>query len=180
MGRYQVPALIVLFPPVVVGGSALLQRLSARYRPVGAGLLLIMLLLTLWTALQAHRSYATATRSMAGLQIPLAIWIDQNLPDDAVVAILDAGALRFFGNRPTVDVIGLTTPGFAPLWREGMGAVFERLETLPQRPTHFAVFPNVSGVPYFEGTDLFSREVMRVTLPSFSNVAAVEGTKSSV
>ena len=38
-------------------------------------------------------------------------WIDANLPPASRVAINDAGALAYFGNRPVIDLIGLVSRG---------------------------------------------------------------------
>jgi hypothetical protein len=78
------------------------------------------------------------------MQMTMAQVIDDRLPPDAVVAINDAGVLRYLGGRRTVDLVGLTTPGLARLWRMGTGSLVEEISRWPasDRPTHFAIFPN--------------------------------------
>ncbi len=78
------------------------------------------------------------------MQMTMARVIDERLPKDAMVAINDAGVLRYLGGRRTVDLIGLTTPGMARLWRMGSGSLIEEMASWPSslRPTHFAIFPN--------------------------------------
>ena len=43
-----------------------------------------------------------------------------------IVAINDAGALAYFSGHRTIDLIGLTTPGFAGLWPAGCGALWRK------------------------------------------------------
>jgi len=38
------------------------------------------------------------------------MWIKENTPEDAIVAIWEAGAVRYFGERYTIDVVGLNFP----------------------------------------------------------------------
>ena len=49
----------------------------------------------------------------------------------AVVGMNDAGAIAYYGNRRTVDLLGLTSQGFAKAYRSGIGCMFERLRRLP-------------------------------------------------
>ncbi|MBM3279991.1 MAG: hypothetical protein FJY95_18240 [Candidatus Handelsmanbacteria bacterium] len=77
-------------------------------------------------------------------QVAMAQVIERELPPGASVAINDAGIQKYLVNRYTVDLIGLTSPGLARAWRHGSGSLYEHLEGMapPQRPSHFAIFPN--------------------------------------
>lgn len=177
VGRYQIPYVVSLYPPALVGVIYLGQRMG-RFGPAflaAAGV--ATALVALWTTGEGVDKYAQATASIHDLQMETAVWIKQNLPPDAYVAIVDAGVIRYAGERPTLDLIGLTSRGFAPLWRSGIGAVYERMEASPRRPTHIAVFPHVSTIPYLAQTDLFHEEIHRVEAPDYSSVGAVESTK---
>ena len=57
-----------------------------------------------WPAL-ADR-YAAECGDVEALNVAAALWIDANLPADAVVATHDAGALRYFGGRRVLDIWG--------------------------------------------------------------------------
>jgi arabinofuranosyltransferase len=45
-------------------------------------------------------------RYTAGLK-QAGIWINENTRDDATIAVVDAGALAYYGNRKTIDILGL-------------------------------------------------------------------------
>jgi hypothetical protein len=84
--------------------------------------------------------------------VSVAQWIRGNTPPDAVVAVNDVGAVAWFSDRRVVDLVGLTTPGFARPALEGSGAMYEQLAHLPpaQRPSYFSIFDDTQLVPVGE------------------------------
>lgn len=83
---------------------------------------------------------------IARQQAALGRWADANLPNDARIGVNDTGAIAYFGNRKTFDVVGLTTPSEGRYWIAGAGARFEHYERLrlsapSALPTHFIVYP---------------------------------------
>lgn len=74
-------------------------------------------------------------------------WISGHLPPDATVAVKDVGAAKYFGHRRVVDLIGLTSNGFAAAGNNGIGALYEKLRHLPPdaRPDYFAVYDKGPG-----------------------------------
>ncbi|MEM9776939.1 MAG: hypothetical protein AAF902_20345 [Chloroflexota bacterium] len=178
VGRYQMPYLGLLYPLAGLGFWYIYFRFSFLGQFVflsAVGFLLTGFLM--YSTYQNIQLYRQAAQSMRALQIATGRWIDNNLPPDARVAMLDAGAIRYYGNRYTIDIIGLTSADFAHQWRSGPGAIFEQMSNLENRPTHIVVFPNVSTIPYFERTDVFSQEVQSITAENYSNLGAVESTK---
>lgn len=175
MGRYQVPFLALLIPTACVGAVALWELRLVRV-PVPVAYLLGggLLALTLFSSYQALTSYALETRARAEQQLAIADWIDQNLPANAIVAVHDAGAIRFVGQRAMVDMIGLTTSGLAAPWRHGMGAVFEAMEALPAPPTHFATYPNAFSIPYLAGTDMFAEMLFQTEPLAYETSGSAE------
>ncbi len=69
-------------------------------------------------------------------------WIDKHLPQDVVVGVNDAGALRYFGKRFTIDLKGLNNTELA----------FDRVshEQVIAQTDWLAVFPS-----WFEGAGIF-------------------------
>lgn len=97
-------------------------------------------------------------------QIAIGRWIDTNLPKDAVVGLNDAGAIAYFGRRTTVDLVGLTSAGYARVYRSGLGCLFEHLRREPpaRLPTYFAVYPD--WFPYWPESGIFGPESFRAHL----------------
>ena len=63
-------------------------------------------------------------------QVTLGRWVRTALPPDARVGVNDTGAIAYFGERRTFDVVGLTTPGEGRFWKAGPASRFEHYERL--------------------------------------------------
>jgi hypothetical protein len=120
----------------LIGGVA-----AANLAP---GLLGMLLVFGMASTLVFAVHYGDNSSDIHRMQMTMARVIDERLPADALVAINDAGILRYLSNRRTLDLVGLTSPGMARIWREGSGSLIEYFERQPEtaRPTHFAIFPN--------------------------------------
>jgi hypothetical protein len=152
--RYQMPILPLFLLYTAVG----VARLARALANAGGGLARLAGGARLWLLLGGFVSvlfyagaYADNCEDIDRMQIALGETLRESLEPEAVVAINDAGALAYFSGRRTVDLVGLTTPGFAGLWADGSGALWEKLESLPEngRPGWFCFFPN-----WFEFEDL--------------------------
>jgi len=174
VGRYQVPFLAILVPFAGVGIGTLLNFVKPGWRTGLAIGILLWGTLVIGSSAQAVRAYYDAVASTYSQQIALADTINHELPDDALVAVHDAGAIRYLGNRNTYDMIGLTTQGAADAWRHASGAIFERMVDARQRPTHFATYPDVATIPYLAQTSLFNRQLF-MTEPYGSRTASTAG-----
>jgi hypothetical protein len=83
-------------------------------------------------------------------QVALGRWADATLPKGARVGVNDTGAIAYFGNRRTFDVVGLTTPTEGRYWVAGAASRYEHYERLHRTapallPTHFIVYPEWMG-----------------------------------
>jgi hypothetical protein len=50
--------------------------------------------------------------------VQTALWVEENTPEDAIVAVHDIGAIGYFTNRQIIDLAGLITPEVVPIIRE--------------------------------------------------------------
>jgi len=111
--------LLLAWPPLLLvmgGGLASLVRTAwagTYCRPVAAVALVGPLLLvgTLAYRLPAHaagvaRRFAAECAHVEAQNVAAGAWIDAHLPPDALVATHDAGAVRYFGRRPVLDIWG--------------------------------------------------------------------------
>jgi hypothetical protein len=86
------------------------------------------------------KNYAENCNDLADQHVVMASWMRANLRDEAVVAINDAGALAYLGERRIVDLLGLVTNDLrAPGHWRAEGPMWEQLERL--RPTHLIIYP---------------------------------------
>lgn len=122
-------------------------------------------------------------------QVALGRWADANLPADARIGVNDTGAIAYFGNRRTFDVVGLTTPSEGKYWVAGAGSRYEHYERLhasspSSLPTHFIVYPEwmscdaVLGKALHEAvvvdSSILGGQTMRVYLARFENLGSGE------
>jgi hypothetical protein len=165
IGRYQAPFVPVAIGLAVCGLAFVSRRLAPRHRFIPLSLALLLVVSAVLTVPPAVRIYRAAVRTVIDQQLAVATWIRENLPAGARVGVHDTGSLRYVGERPTYDVIGLTTAGAAIPWRHGAGSVYEHMEHSPMRPDYFAIYPDVFSIPYLAATDLFAEELFRVNVP---------------
>ena len=133
-----------------------------------------------------------AAQSASGIdrqQVALGRWADATLPRDARIGVNDTGAIAYFGNRKTFDVVGLTTPSEGRYWVAGAGSRLEHYERLrasspASLPTHFIVYPEwmscdaVLGKPLHEAvvTDstILGGQVMRAYEARYEHLGSGE------
>ncbi|MCH8897430.1 MAG: hypothetical protein IIC33_03955 [Chloroflexi bacterium] len=95
----------------------------AIIRPGSTGAKWIGLILTLFFGLLVILPYAQIPRDFVALSqqyswnnrnlqevnVAAAHWVAQNLPKEAVLGVLEGGAIRFFGNQSVIDLSGINT-----------------------------------------------------------------------
>jgi hypothetical protein len=129
--RYHMPLLIVLLSLAMV----LLQRLPLRLQ---AALGVLLLGFNGLASASFVRAQVLNLSYVAQQPLAMAEWLEQNTPPQARVAVHDVGLMRYVGERRTLDMVGLTTPGAASHWRNGPGSVAELL--LREQPNFIASY----------------------------------------
>jgi hypothetical protein len=171
--RYLLP----FFPPTlvlaVVGFYSIRTLKRRTWLPealAGFALLCSLLGLPVWAATTGGNSLQIKEQ-----QVTMGYWIRENLPPGARVGINDAGAMRYYGGHPTVDLIGLTTNGLALPTRYGVGSLYEALEAMPEekRPDYFAIYP--TWFPGFDASGALGEQVASLSLTSRPETAGIVG-----
>ena len=127
--RYLVPAYPFLLGLQLLGVAGLLKLLRellplsvGTWRwlapTVGIAALLPLLLppgQLIQRRVDSQQAFAQACKNIEQMQVALGHWVREHTAPDAVIATHDAGAIRYLGQRETIDVVGLntTTPGLA-------------------------------------------------------------------
>lgn len=171
--RYQLPMMALFFP---LAGWALLQlwhrKQSGKW--VGLALSATILIISSWTTLEYARRYRDNIDVLRHQQIPMAEWVDANLPADARIGVHDVGVMRYLWNRATYDLVGLTTDGAALAWREGSGTIIDTMASHQNRPDYFAIYHDIQALPLIEESGVFGEELSRfeTSLPRNTVVSA--------
>ncbi|HFQ93859.1 MAG TPA: hypothetical protein ENK32_07615 [Anaerolineae bacterium] len=151
-GRYTMP--LIPFQMVVagVGLAWLLQRLGnsgwrqklPNYPITQLLILLIFTLAALWQLPKWADMLATNTKEVQDIDVALGLWLAENTPPDALIAVDDIGAIGFLSGRRIVDMNGLVSPEMWPAVRQPVGLPRDRALTrlLSQsQPDYMAAFP---------------------------------------
>ncbi len=101
--------------------------------------------------------------------VTMARWAKDNLPRDAIIGVNDTGAIAYFSDRKTFDIVGLTTAGEARYWVAGVASRVEHYERLRRTdpgalPTHFIVYPEWFGTRALFGEQLHEERVTDSTI----------------
>jgi hypothetical protein len=101
--------------------------------------------------------------------VVLGKWTKENIPPGARIGVNDTGAIAYFGDHPTFDVVGLTTPGEGKYWVAGAGSRFEHYEKLretsPEKlPSYFIVYPQWMACDAVLGPEIFEATVTDATI----------------
>jgi hypothetical protein len=116
---------------------------------------------------------ATSAEAVTLQQVSLARWARDGLSPGARVGVNDTGAMAYFSDHPTFDVVGLTTRGEARYWTAGPGSRFEHYEHLSRTvlPDYFSVYPEWFGVDALLGEELQARSVSHTILGGYTMAA---------
>ncbi len=115
-----------------------------NFKYVFYGLTSFLLCFTFLGTIYFGVAYGKNCKDIYFQQLTLGRWIDENLPKDAIIAVNDLGALKYYGDRYVIDMLGLGTKGMARSWVNGAGSVYEHLENLDPKyyPQYFIIYPN--------------------------------------
>lgn len=153
--RWTDPAAMLITATAATGLGICAASCSKWKIRMAIGLLLLLCLPHFAMAATAWRTRLISDcRAIHLITVQAGKWIDENTPKDAVVAVNDAGATRYFGKRKTIDLMGLNCADLAfstvkkenhgivdylaitPTWFVGKGLYDEFPEC-----THFAIPP---------------------------------------
>lgn len=106
------PAMLLTFCAALGIARLIPQKKRVFHLPV---IVLLILSIPHFTAnaVRWRARLASDCRSINLITVQAAKWIRDNTAPDAVVAVTDAGAIRYYGNRKTLDLVGLNSAEIA-------------------------------------------------------------------
>ena len=170
-GRYMMPVIPPFLILGLLGASAAGEFFQRRLLPdarlrrysLASVALVLVPVGQFFTGGEAmERRYAEACRYISDRQVKTGHWLHDNLPEGAVVATHDIGAIGYYSGRRVIDMVGLVSPEMIPNLHnlDSLRAFLAR-----KHVTHIAVLRNwfeiVNVNPIFQ-TDEAHPEIMEV------------------
>lgn len=156
-GRYIAPVAPLMLIVGTVGiygaagyGARIFSRAKFLGRPARVVLerSLLWLLILLAVASQFRniwyraQVYGRAVSNIEEMQVSIGKWVDRNIPEDAVLAVNDIGAITYFSHREVLDTVGLISPEVLDYRRPGERLQAATLRFLrARRPDYAVIFP---------------------------------------
>jgi hypothetical protein len=177
--RYQMPMMALFFPLAAYLISVILLRIRTTriVLPLQYAVYLFSGLILPLFALALLVQFVNYHRLNVGYvyQQPyqMALWLRENTPEDAVIAVHDVGMMRYMGERTTLDIVGLTTPDAAAYWRNGPGSVAEFL--INEQPDYIANYGRGHGygLAYLADTSLYGEPLASFPIENWNRQANV-------
>jgi len=82
-------------------------------RGLATALAVLCLVAHPWELRRAAEQYAWNCQNINEVQVDIGRWVAEHTPEDAAIVVNDAGALRYFGQRRTIDLMGLNRHALA-------------------------------------------------------------------
>ena len=122
--RYLVPVFNILqilttaaIGVMAEGLAATIERPEHKREIRVLGVLLVLVLVIPSTVGYVEQAdiYGNSVKNINEQQVVIGRWLAENTPENATLAMIDAGGIAFFSNRTTIDLVGLTTPDMVHL-----------------------------------------------------------------
>jgi len=117
-GRYVIPAIPIYLFLALIGVNSILQSTNQKIKLLLFGYKVSIIAILVIFFILGGKAYAEDTAIIQSEMVETAIWINANLPPDAVIAAHDIGALGFFADRQIIDLAGLISPEVIPFIRD--------------------------------------------------------------
>jgi len=117
--RYVLPAQVFVVVTIAIGAVSAARWVWQRRRlalgpayAAGMALLLVGSLSKLPQTLREHADlFAWNCQNIDELDVAMAVWLRDNVPVGETIAVIDAGASRYWGEHKILDIIGLNHHG---------------------------------------------------------------------
>ncbi|MBE0685723.1 MAG: hypothetical protein IH585_06955 [Anaerolineaceae bacterium] len=117
-GRYVIPAIPVYLFLALIGVNSIFQSTNHKIKLSLFGYKVSIIAILVIFFILGGKAYAEDTAIIQSEMVETAMWINANLPPDAVIAAHDIGALGFFADRQIIDLAGLISPEVIPFIRD--------------------------------------------------------------
>lgn len=137
-GRYTMPLIPLQMAVAALGVARIKSRLPNALWLALCGLLAFG---GVWRLPHWAEMLGNNTREIIEIDQAMGLWLAENTPPDALVAVDDIGAVAYLSQRRIFDLNGLVTPEMWPAMHEGAGSPLAVRLMAKAGVTHLAVFP---------------------------------------
>lgn len=116
-GRYVIPTIPVYIMLSVIGIYQFFHGSIMKRNLIKFGYKVSILAVLVIFFFLGGKAYAEDVAIIQSEMVETAIWINENLPSEAILAAHDIGALGFFAGRDIIDLAGLISPEVIPFIR---------------------------------------------------------------
>ncbi|PKO05575.1 MAG: hypothetical protein CVU41_10910 [Chloroflexi bacterium HGW-Chloroflexi-3] len=116
-GRYVIPAIPVYLLLSLIGIYSFCKHSMPNRILIKFGYKVSILAILLIFFILGGKAYAEDVAIIQSEMVDTSMWINKNLPPDAVIAAHDIGAMGFFAGRQIIDLAGLISPEVIPFIR---------------------------------------------------------------
>ncbi|MEW6482165.1 MAG: hypothetical protein AB1397_04105, partial [bacterium] len=144
--RYITP----YYPLFLIMTAVGIQRLASflNQKEWFTGISVFFIFFSFMTSLYFAVAYGKNCKDIYLQQLTVAKWVSENIPANAIIALNDAGAIKYISQRYCIDLVGLCYPKIVKSsthCADGNGAICEFLERLERKPDYFIIYPSWFG-----------------------------------
>ncbi len=114
---------------------------------------------------EKRNHFISDSRAIFLINVQAGLWIHEHVPEQSVVGVNDAGAIRYFGGRQTIDLLGLNNREIA-FQEKDFAEILAKLDWLAIFPSWYALeYPMIEA--NFEPQQVFSVPAEEYTICNF-------------
>ncbi len=117
-GRYVIPTIPVYLLLSLIGIYSIFEAYFKKRKLFIFGYTAATLSVLIIFFFLGGKAFAEDVAIIQTEMVDTALWINENLPKDSVIAAHDIGAVGFFANRKIIDLAGLISPEVIPFIRD--------------------------------------------------------------
>ncbi len=142
-GRYIIPFIPVYFIIGICGIKEFLYKVRMNRKAIFVSIIstfiYLIIMLVNWGS-----TFGLNVKNINDMHINIGNWVNENIPEDSVIALNDIGAITYISQREIIDMVGLVSPEVLEV-TEGLSKK-EREEPLwdyliSQKPDYLIILP---------------------------------------
>jgi len=143
--RYIIPYYPLFLVITAIGIYYLSQVFLTNKNEVFIGISIFFILFSFLTTIYFGIAYGKNCKDIYLQQMQVGKWVYENTPANSIIALNDAGAIKYISQRYCIDLVGLCSPKIAKYSTHcngGNGSLYEFFEKTERKPDYFIIYPS--------------------------------------